>query len=164
MTETDPERLYAGCVAAPVGAGWSGALIRGGSGVGKSSFALRLIARGARLVSDDWTLLEAAGPDQVLASAPPPLVGLIEARGLGLMRLPALERVPVDWVIELIPHSDAAALERLPSPRQGALLGRKRPLLRLVDDDRMASALICLLRGGALLDPEAGLAERKDDA
>ena len=61
------------------------ALILGASGRGKSTLALTLMAMGATLVSDDGVVLRRA-PDGLTASAPPALAGLVEARGIGLLR------------------------------------------------------------------------------
>ncbi|MFN3389305.1 MAG: HPr kinase/phosphorylase, partial [Allosphingosinicella sp.] len=47
------ETVHASCVAI----GGRAVLIAGRSGSGKSDLALRLIDRGARLVSDDYTIL-----------------------------------------------------------------------------------------------------------
>jgi len=66
-------------------------LFRGPPGLGKSDLALRLIDGGARLVADDQVVLNAAG-GRVRASAPPAIQGLIEVRGIGILRVP--------WVAE----------------------------------------------------------------
>jgi serine kinase of HPr protein (carbohydrate metabolism regulator) len=62
------ETVHATCVAID----GRGILIRGRSGAGKSDLALRLIDRGARLVSDDYTILAASG-GRLRAAAPPPM-------------------------------------------------------------------------------------------
>jgi HPr kinase/phosphorylase len=72
--------------------GEKGLLLRGPSGAGKSALALALVsrfeARGefARLVGDDRVSVEAAG-GRLVARPHPAIAGLIEARGLGLLRL-----------------------------------------------------------------------------
>ncbi|MBA3881078.1 MAG: aldolase, partial [Sphingobium sp.] len=53
MTVVSSETLHVSCVAI----GDRAVLIEGRSGAGKSDLALRLIDRGARLVSDDYTLV-----------------------------------------------------------------------------------------------------------
>ncbi len=65
-------------------------LLRGPSGSGKSDLALRLIDGGAQLVADDQTLLRRAG-GRVLASAPPAIAGLLEVRGVGVVRVEAAD-------------------------------------------------------------------------
>jgi serine kinase of HPr protein (carbohydrate metabolism regulator) len=89
-------RIHASCVAID----GRGVLISGPSGSGKSDLALRLIDRGAGLVSDDYTDL-AATDGALIASAPDRIRGLIEVRGLGIVTLPALEGVPVALYVEL---------------------------------------------------------------
>ena len=70
-----------------------GLLILGPSGAGKSALALELISRGAVLVADDRTQVVVEG-DTLTASVPTAIAGLIEARGVGLLRTPeALEVV-----------------------------------------------------------------------
>lgn len=83
-------------------------LIEGESGVGKSDLALRLIDRGAVLVSDDYTLLQRNGAE-LIASPPDTIAGKIEVRGLGIVPLPNLDRAPVALLIRL-----DEAPERLP--------------------------------------------------
>jgi serine kinase of HPr protein (carbohydrate metabolism regulator) len=83
-------------------------LLTGKSGSGKSDLALRLIDRGATLVSDDGTLLEARN-GRAYAGAPESIAGRMEVRGLGIIPLPALADVPVALCIVL-----DAAMERMP--------------------------------------------------
>ena len=64
-------------------------LLRGPSGSGKSDLALRLIDAGARLVADDQSELSRRG-DVLMVRAPATIAGLIEVRGLGILRLDAL--------------------------------------------------------------------------
>src|SRR6185503_6471150 len=85
-------------------------LLRGPSGSGKSDLALRLIDGGARLVADDRVDLEREG-SRILASAPPAIAGVIEARGLGLLRVGCVGRTPLSLVVDLVP---AESVERLP--------------------------------------------------
>jgi HPr kinase/phosphorylase len=95
-------------------------VILGPSGAGKSSLAMQLIGLGARLVADDRTALTLQG-GRVLASPPPAIAGLIEARGLGLLRLPHLQGVPVHGVLDLGRTERA----RLPQARATHLLGQR---------------------------------------
>ena len=75
-------------------------LIEGPAGSGKSSLALALIDRGARLVGDDGVTLSAR--DGILMAGPPPrIMGLIEVRNLGLVPMDAVGPVPVALVIGL---------------------------------------------------------------
>lgn len=96
MAIISSETLHASCVAI----GEQAVLIQGHSGAGKSDLALRLIDRGARLVSDDYTLIVRANT-QLVASPPPTIAGRIEVRGLGILPMPHVERVPVALLVEL---------------------------------------------------------------
>jgi len=75
-------------------------LIEGESGAGKSDLALRLIDRGAMLISDDYTLLQRAG-GELIASPPDTIAGKIEVRGLGLLPMPHVDKVPVALLVHL---------------------------------------------------------------
>ncbi len=71
-------------------------LLLGPSGAGKSDLAVRLIGRGFVLVADDRVDL-----DGRLAAPPASLSGLIEVRGLGIVRMPHEAPVPVALVLDL---------------------------------------------------------------
>lgn len=88
-----------------------GLLIVGASGAGKSALALRLMALGATLVADDRVVVARRG-DALVASAPPELSGLIEARGVGLLRARALEAAALELAVDL-DRSDAARMPHL---------------------------------------------------
>lgn len=75
-------------------------LIDGASGAGKSDLALRLIDRGATLISDDYTLLQRSGRE-LIASPPDTIAGRIEVRGLGVLPLPHVEKIPVALLVHL---------------------------------------------------------------
>ena len=75
-------------------------MIMGRSGSGKSDLALRLIDRGAFLVSDDYTLLQRDN-DRLIATAPPTILGKIEVRGIGIVRMPPLAEAVVKLLITL---------------------------------------------------------------
>lgn len=122
MTVLSSEMLHASCVAI----GDRAVLIEGHSGAGKSDLALRLIDRGATLVSDDYTLVKRA--KQVLtAHAAPNIAGKIEARGIGLLDMPYREGVMVALFVAL-----GGTPERLPAPdERRALLGVSLPLIAL---------------------------------
>ncbi len=114
-----PERsdrisLHAGC-AARAGVG---VLLLGRPGVGKSDLLLRLIDRGFDLVADDRVLVEAGQ-----AMPPAALAGLLEVRGLGLLRLPHVAPVRLGLAILLDEPS-----ARLPHPERHPL---GLPLLRM---------------------------------
>jgi hypothetical protein len=106
VSEAPDALIHATCVAI----GGRAVLLAGPPGAGKSDLALRLIDRGAALVSDDYTELRKSG-GRLLARAPATIAGRIEVRGLGIVDLPAAADVPVCL------HADlGAAPERLPEP------------------------------------------------
>lgn len=86
-------------------------LISGPPGSGKSDLALRLIDRGAVLVSDDQTELNVEGRG-LFASPPEKIAGILEIRHLGLFRVPFLSEAEVSLLVELCPIDEA--LPRLP--------------------------------------------------
>lgn len=105
-------------------------LLRGPSGSGKSDLALRLIQAGGRLVADDQTHLARRG-GTLIASPPPALAGMIEARGVGIVRLlrnQLLARAAVALLVDLVP---AGRIERLPEPQTETLLDITLPRLDL---------------------------------
>lgn len=85
-------------------------LIEGASGAGKSDLALRLIDRGATLVSDDYTLLTRADGG-LIASAPATIAGQIEIRGLGVIPLPHADKVRVALVVRLTESPERMPLD-----------------------------------------------------
>lgn len=115
------------------------AMIMGPSGSGKSDLALRCLAMPAcqlfdvaRLVADDQTLITRghAGTDAqhnisdapaqvapgvpvgVVARAPDTIAGLIEVRGIGLVRVPFVAEARVALMVRLVQSEP----ERLPDP------------------------------------------------
>lgn len=140
MPGTGPSETHHGTVVALDG---RGLLIIGASGSGKSTLALDLMALGCRLVADDRTILTARD-GALIASCPPPLTGLIEARGLGLLRADPLSSASLVAVLDL----DRAECDRLPLPRSVTLLGIPVPLLHNPDGGMRASALLQFLRAG----------------
>lgn len=75
-------------------------LIEGPPGSGKSSLALALIEQGAGLIGDDAVTIAADG-DRLIASPPPNIAGLIEVRGVGLVRLELAPPAPVALILAL---------------------------------------------------------------
>ncbi len=122
--------VHATSVALKHKAAWRGVLLRGPSGAGKSDLALRLVEAGGRLISDDQTHL-AVKRRQLMATAPKPLAGLIEARGVGIVRLPRnqlLAEAPIVLAVDLVTPEK---VERLPEPARETILGISLPVLAL---------------------------------
>ena len=116
------ETLHASCV---VKAGRA-ILISGRSGSGKSDLALRLIDRGASLVSDDYTMVRRVD-GRLLASAPPNIAGKIEVRGIGIVELAAESDAQVCLMVDL-----NGEVERMPSaPEPVIVAGVQLPVLAL---------------------------------
>ena len=88
--------LHASCVAI----GGRGILLTGSSGSGKSDLALRLIDRGAALIADDGTMIEARG-GRLHARCGPNIAGRIEARGVGILALPFRDEVTLALMVAL---------------------------------------------------------------
>lgn len=124
---SDP--IHASCVAI----GGRAVLLMGGSGCGKSDLALRLIDRGATLVSDDYTVLKSLN-ECLFASPPATIAGRMEVRHIGIVPMPHMHNVPVALAIRLDDKP-----ERMPDRSlRLTLCDVAVPLLRL--DAREASA------------------------
>lgn len=120
-TIPDSETIHATCVSI----GGHGVLLTGPSGAGKSDVALRLIDRGAMLVSDDYTIIT-AGDCAPIAAPPPTIAGRIEIRGIGIVAFPYSAQVTVALVVEL-----TQAVPRMPEPRTIMIAGHTVPLIAL---------------------------------
>lgn len=122
------EQVHATCVALRTRRGWRGLLLRGPSGAGKSDLALRLIDGGGRLVADDQTkLVRVAG--KIVAAAPATIAGMIEVRGVGIVRLARdqlVRQAPLALVVDLVHRRK---IERMPDPERTCVLGLELPLL-----------------------------------
>lgn len=131
--------------ATSVAIGHAGVLILGPSGSGKSTLALALMSLGARLVSDDRTILHLA--DGLLwASAPAVLAGRIEARGVGLLAAEASPPVPLRLVVDL----GVTETTRLPPARQRDLLGISLPCLHKCDGPHFHAAIWQYMKAGPI--------------
>ncbi len=126
-------RLHASC-AAKAGAG---VLLLGTPGSGKSDLLLRLLDRGFDLVADDQALIMGGE-----ASAPENLAGLVEARGLGIIRLPFVARARLALVVQL------ERGQRLPMPARYEYLDL--PMISLDPWPASAPYLVELALAGAL--------------
>lgn len=131
---TDRETIHATTVAIDGRA----ILITGPSGAGKSDLALRLIDRGAVLVSDDYTEVSGDG-GTVRASPPATIAGRIEVRGLGILSVPHLPSASVMLAVAL-----GEPVERLPAPRHRRIAGIAVPEVR-IDAFSASAAIKCEL-------------------
>ena len=112
--------------ATAVAIGTRALLIEGPPGAGKSSLALALIDRGARLIGDDSLMLAIAG-GRLLAHPHPATHGLLEVRGLGLLRFEVCDGAPASLVLRL----DEAAPRHVEQAEDVDLAGVPVPMLRL---------------------------------
>lgn len=133
--------LHAACVAV----NGRGVLILGASGTGKSALALQLIAYGAALVSDDQVSITLQD-QQLVADAPLPIRGMIEARGIGLLACPPHGPAPIHLVIDL----DQTESDRLPPRRTLSLHGLTLPLVLGSQSTHFPAAILCYLKGSRL--------------
>jgi serine kinase of HPr protein (carbohydrate metabolism regulator) len=127
--------------------GGRGVLIQGRPGAGKSDLAIRLIdqpgsgiagglPKTARLVADDQVVIRrlAAG---LVASPPENLRGLIEIRGLGILKIPYCPETILRLIVTLRKNEE---IDRMPQPTDlmVKILGVGLPRISL--DPRSASA------------------------
>lgn len=139
MIHLQTARIHATALQLVCGTNELGVLLLGPSGSGKSSLTLRLIdcpgacaANGApicaRLVSDDQVELSTASHGLEM-TAPATIAGLLEVRGLGLLKLPEVcRKVMADVAFE---HVAGNGGERLPEQAAMELHGFSIPLFRM---------------------------------
>jgi HPr kinase/phosphorylase len=127
---TERQRVHATSIALRQGRNWRAVLLRGPPGAGKSDLALRLIEAGWRLVADDQTELSRQGK-AVIASAPARIAGLIEARGLGIVKVGRDQLVRRAAVALLVDLAQPERIERLPEPAREKILGIDLPVASL---------------------------------
>lgn len=87
--------------------------------------------------------------EKVLIDVPPEIQGLIEARGVGLLRAQSVGQVNLSYVVDL----DQTETARLPDVTEIRALRQTVPLLRGAGVPNLASALMQLLKMGRV-DPE----------
>jgi serine kinase of HPr protein (carbohydrate metabolism regulator) len=136
--------LHATCVTL----GERGVLITGAPGSGKSTLALRLMDECGRGVGETAMVASLVADDRVIlqrndlfleAAAPASLEGLLEVRGIGILRVPRVcSRCRVHLVVRL--DTSAKEPERLPAASYTSYLGIALPLIRLNGHDPAVSA------------------------
>ncbi len=128
------KQIHASCVARD----GSGVILLGPSGCGKSDLVLRLLGCGFVLVADDRVNIDGG-----MASAPMELAGLLEIRGLGILRLPHEASARLALAVDL-----AGKAERLPMPARHAELDL--PLVHINPNAASASARVAVALDCAL--------------
>lgn len=135
-----------------------GCMLIGDSGTGKSRLMAEAILQGAHLIADDQVRLCNLN-NHLVASPVPHLAGVMELRGLGLIkgmikRADAIHSYPIHLVVEL----DVAADTRLPDINTREYLGIKVPFLCLLPAPMtsVASLLLYLkaMQEGRILPPD----------
>lgn len=124
---------HAGLIARRLRGRWAGVLVEGPSGSGKSDLALRALVQGFRLVADDRVVLWTSR-GRLYGRAPDTLHGLLEVRGLDVVRVEALPFAEVVLLARL------GAPERLPEPQYEDLIGVTTPRLEMAAFEASAPA------------------------
>jgi HPr kinase/phosphorylase len=116
-------------------------LLRGQPGAGKSDLALRLIDAGAELVTDDQSELFRRD-DMIFVRPPRRISGLIEVRGIGILRIAALAEAPVVLIADLVAGD---RVERMPERRREPFLGLSLPVIALAPFEASTPAKLRLV-------------------
>jgi serine kinase of HPr protein (carbohydrate metabolism regulator) len=117
--------LHATCVAYLIKDRWVGVLLTGPSGSGKSDLALRALHEGFQLISDDYTILWPSG-GHIYGTAPAPIAGQIEVRGIGIVPSPHRSQTRIGLYVHCQPPP-----ERLPFTETTDILGHSLATVRL---------------------------------
>jgi serine kinase of HPr protein (carbohydrate metabolism regulator) len=133
--------LHADLIAVRLDGAWRGILLEGPSGAGKSDLALRAITNGFRLVADDYTRLFVSR-GALFGRAPESLHGLMEVRGLGIVRLTPLTLAPIALAVRC--KTNPAAVDRMPDSGTESFLGVAIPTMDLWPFEDSAPAKIRL--------------------
>jgi HPr kinase/phosphorylase len=120
-----------------------GILIRGPSGSGKSDLALRLIDDGADLIADDQVVIKAVGQELYL-SAPDSLSGLIEVRGIGVIKIEYVSDIRLCLIVELDPSNE---IQRIPTIKEELIKNIPVPVINMYAFESSVLAKIKIILG-----------------
>ena len=123
-----------------------GVLLLGKSGSGKSDLALRLIENNkAVLIADDVVKVVRRG-QKLYAEYVQNIAGLLEVRGVGLVRYPYIDCAEVKICVNL--SDDITKIERLPEKQTGTILGLEIAQIDLYAKENSAPAkILAAVRG-----------------
>ena len=138
MTDEKKSIVHGTAVALPGLQEPAAVLLRGLSGAGKSDLAFRLIEEGGALISDDQVVLERR-QEKIYASGLEAIRGLLEVRGVGLLRYAPAGPASLRMIVDLCARED---VPRLPFPETLDILGLKIPFLKLHAFDASSSAKV----------------------
>ena len=120
-----------------------GVLIRGPSGSGKSDLALRMIDDGAGLIADDQVVIEAVGQELYL-SPPDSLSGLIEVRGIGVIKIEYVRDIRLCLIVELDPRNE---IQRIPKIKEELIKKILVPVINMYAFESSVLAKIKIILG-----------------
>lgn len=103
----DQQKMHATAVAIS----GAGVMICGKSGSGKSDLALRLIDRGATLISDDYVVINRQS-ENLLLSPPSNLAGKLEVRSLGILQREHVSEIALKLIVNLKGNPDRFPMDR----------------------------------------------------
>ncbi len=140
MTELDPNVPLHASAFSYKGAG---CLVLGASGTGKSRLVAEAVLMGAKLVADDRLMLEPM-MGMLAAVAIPELAGVLELRGLGIVKM---NDFATKQMLHLIIELDPSADTRLPEPEKRTFHGIEVPYLKMapLPQTSVASVLLYVL-------------------
>ena len=126
-----------------------GVLLRGKSNCGKSDLALRLIMnKNARLVADDIVILSNEN-NQIIGKAPDNLRGLLEVRGIGIVKLPYVEQITINLIADLVEND--SLIERMPKDAQENIFGVEIKKIDLYAKENSAPDKVLLKLDGSIV-------------
>jgi HPr kinase/phosphorylase len=114
-----------------------GVLLIGPSGSGKSDLALRLIDSGATLISDDQIICERRN-DEIFLFPHKKINGLIEVRGVGIIKVPYIENVKLKMIVQLINEQP----ERIPVKEEKNFLNLKIKFIKIIGKEASSTAKV----------------------
>lgn len=139
MTDPNTQVMHATAIAVNDQA----VLLRGPSGCGKSSLAVQLIALGGLLIADDRCVVS-LNEGELWVSSPPSLPPLIEARGVGLLKVPMSPQCRLALVVNM----DILVTARLPEPQLTKICEHQVKMMDKSDAAHFPSAVLLYLKHG----------------